>query len=117
MRLLLVRAAGFWNSTLAGPGMHQRIALDAVQLAVSGVRSGFVPGLVASPRIIESDMVLKSGSLPEVYVTQLRHDLRTRRNEVWQELHVSPRLAPSANARLCGYYSYGFSHLPRQPRF
>ena len=31
------------------------------------------------------------------------HDLRSRRDAVWQQLHVSPRSAPSANARLRTY--------------
>ena len=97
----LLRAAGFWNSVVACPGMHRQIALDAVQLAVNGDRSGYVAGLVASLRMVGYDMILAAGSLPEIDVTQLHHNLRTCRDEVWQELHVSPCLAPSANARLC----------------
>ena len=112
-----LRAAGFWNSIVASPGMHQQIALDVVQLAVSGVRSGFVAGLVAPLRIVGYDMSLVAGSLPDIDVAQLRHRPRARRDEVWQELHVSPRLAPSANACLCTYHTGGFSHLLRQPRF
>ena len=46
-------------------------------------------------------MILVAGGLPEIDITQLRHNLQTRRDEDWQELHVSPRLAPSAHARLC----------------
>ena len=102
----LQRAAGFWNSVVASPGMHRQIALDAVQLAVNGVRSAYVAGLVASLRVVGYDMILAAGSLPENDVTRLRHNLRTRRDEVWQELHVRPRLAPSANARLCTYFRW-----------
>ena len=83
-----------------------QIALDAVQLAVNGVRSGYVAGLVASLRVVGYDIILAAGSLPEIGVTQLHHSLRTRRDEVWQELHVSPRLAPSANACLCTYFRW-----------
>ena len=75
-----------------------------MQLPVNGVRSGYVAGLVASLRVVGYDIILAAGSLPEIDVTQLHHNLRTRRDEVWQELHVSPRLAPSANARLCKYF-------------
>ena len=102
----LLRTAGFWNSVVASPGMHRQIALDAVQLAVNGIRSGYVAGLVASLRVVGYDMILAAGSLPEIEVTQLRHNLRTRRDEVWQELHVGPRLAPSVNARLCTYFRW-----------
>ena len=102
----LLRAAGFWRSTVASPGMHQQIALDAVQLAVSGVRSGLAAGLVPSLRVVGYEMSLVAGSLPEIDITQLRHNLRTCRDEVWQELHVSPRLASSTNARLCTYYRW-----------
>ena len=106
----LLRAVGFWNRIVASPGMHWQIALDAVQLAASGVRSGYVAGLVASLRAVGYDMILVAGSLPEIDVTQLaapRHNLiRTCRDEIWQELHVSPRLAPSANARPCTYHRW-----------
>ena len=51
-------------------------------------------------------MIMAAGSLPEIDVTQLRHNLQTRRDEVWQELHVSPSLAPSANARLYTYFRW-----------
>ena len=107
VRCLAAGAAGFWNSVVASPGMHRQIAVDAVQLAVNGVRSGYVAGLVASLRVVGYAMILAAGSLPEIDVTQLyHHTLRTRRDEVWQELHVSSRLAPSANARLCTYFRW-----------
>ena len=32
--------------------------------------------------------------------------LQTCRDEVWQELHVSPRLAPSTNASLCTFHRW-----------
>ena len=35
----LLRLAGFWNSVVASPSMYRQDALDAVQLAVSGVSS------------------------------------------------------------------------------
>ena len=60
-------------------------------------------GVVASLRVLGHDLVLAAGSLPETDVTELRHDLWAQRDEVWQELHVSPRLALSASARLCMY--------------
>ena len=100
------QTSGFRNSVVANPGMHQQIALKAVQLAVNGVRSGYVAGLVASLRVVGYNLILAAGSLPEIDVTQLRHNMRTCRDEVWQELHVSPRLAPSANARLCTYFKW-----------
>ena len=102
----LLGAAGFWNSVVASPGMHPQIAPDAVQLAVNGVRSAHVAGLAASLRWVGYDTILAAGSLPENGVTRLRHNLRTRRDEVWQELHVRPHLAPSANARLCTYFRW-----------
>ena len=52
---------------------------------------------------VDSDMVLTAGNLSQVDITQLRHDLRTHRDEVWQQLHICPRSAPSANARLCTF--------------
>ena len=61
-------------------------------------------GLVASLTLNGYDMILVGGSLPEVDATQPRQNLRTRSTRVWQELHVSLRLAPSANAHLCTYY-------------
>ena len=91
---------------VASPGMHPQIALDAVQLAVNGVRSAHVAGLAASLRWVGYDTILAAGSLPENGVTRLRHNLQTCRGEVWQELHVRPRLAPSANARLCTYFRW-----------
>ena len=57
----LLRAAGFWNSAVASPGMHRQIAVDAVHLAVNGVRSGYVAGLVASLRAVGYDMILAAG--------------------------------------------------------
>ena len=63
-------------------------------------------GLVACLRVVGYDMILAAGSLPEIGVTQLCHNLWTRRDEVWQEPHVSPRLVPSANARLCTYFRW-----------
>ena len=56
--------------------------------------------------VVGYDVILAAGSLPEIDVTKLRHNLRTRGDEVWQELHVSPRLAPSANAHLCTYFRW-----------
>ena len=48
-------------------------------------------------------MVLTACSLPEIDITQLRHKLRTHRDAVLQQLHVSLRSAPSASTRLCTY--------------
>ena len=79
----LLRPAGFWNSVVASPGMHRQVALDAVQLAVNGVCSGYVGGLVVSLRVAGYDVILAAGSLPEIDVTQLHHNLRTCRDEVW----------------------------------
>ena len=99
----LLRAARFWNKLATSPGLHVRVALDAVRLTVGGLRSGFVAGLVAALRDDGYGMVLTAGSLPEVNITQLRHNVRAHRDTVWQQLHVSPRSAPSAKARLCTY--------------
>ena len=74
--------------------------------AVNGLRLGYVAGLVALLRAVGYDMILAAGRLPESDVTQLCRHLRTREDEVWQEVHISPHLAPSANARLCTYYSW-----------
>ena len=68
----LLRASGFWNSMVASPGVHQQIALDAGQVDVSGVRSRFVAGLLASLRAFVHDMSLVAGSLLDFDVTQLR---------------------------------------------
>ena len=78
----LLRASGFWNSMVASPGVHQQIALDAGQVAVSGVRSGFVAGLLASLRAFVYDTSLVAGSLLDIDVTQLRHELQPRRDKV-----------------------------------
>ena len=99
----LLRAASFWNNLATSSGLHHWVALDAVRLTVGGLRSGYVAGLVAALQDVGYDMVLTAGSLPEVDITQLRHKVRTNRDAVWQQLHVSPHSAPSANARLCTY--------------
>ena len=104
----LLRAARFWNNPATSSGLHYRVILDAVLLTVSslpvgGLRSGYVAGFMAALRDVGYEMVLTAGSLPVFDITQLRHHLQTHRNAVWQQLHVSPRLAPSANARLCTY--------------
>ena len=49
--------------------MHQQFALDAVQLAVNGVRSGYLARLRASQRVIGYAMILAAGSLPVTDVT------------------------------------------------
>ena len=77
--------------------------LTVSSLPVGALRSGYVADFMAALRDVGYDMVLTAGSLPVFNITQLRHHLQTHRNAVWQQLHVSPRLAPSANARLCTY--------------
>ena len=91
--ILLLRAARFWNNLATSSGLHRRVALDAVRLTVVG--------LVAALRDVGYDMILTAGSLPEVDVTVLRHNLRAHRDAVWQQLPVSPCSAPSASAHLC----------------
>ena len=61
------------------------------------VLSEYVVGLVASLRVFGYGLEFAAGTLPEIDVTQLRHD-RTHGIEVWQELHVSPCLACSSDA-------------------
>ena len=78
----------------------------AIASSAGSVGSSTVAGLLASLKVVGYDMNLVAGSLPEIDVTQLRHNLRTHRDAVWQELHVSPALAPSANVRLCTYYRW-----------
>ena len=73
-----------------------------MHLTVECLRSGYVAGLMTALRDGGYDMV-SPGSLPEGDITQLRHDLRTLRDVVWLQLHINPRLAPSANARLCTF--------------
>ena len=102
----LLRAAGLWVSTVAIPGMH-RLALDAVQLAWNGVRSGYVAVLMAYLIIVGCDFHL--GGLPEIDITELRRNLRTRRNEVRQELHVSPAWGFQP-MRVCAHITGGSSH-------
>ena len=115
----LLRAAGFWNSLVASSGMHRQIALDAVQLAVNGVRSGYVAGLVASLSVVGYDMILAAGSLPKIDVTQWHHNL-WHHNLVGMRSCRSCMSAPAwllQPMRVCAHASGGFSHLPRQPRF
>ena len=59
--------------------MYLQIAIHDGQMGVIGVRSGYVAGLMAFVRVVEYDMILAAGSLPDIDVTQLRHTC-----EVWQ---------------------------------
>ena len=81
-------AEGIWlleqYGMVASPGVHQQIAPDAGQVAVSGVRSGFVAGLLACLRAFVYDVSLVAGSLLDIDDTQLRHELQPRRDKVWQ---------------------------------
>ena len=78
----LLRAAGFWNSLEASSGMPRQLALNAGQLAVDGVCSGCVAGLVACLRAGGYEIILAAGSLPGSDVTQLCHRMRTHGDEV-----------------------------------
>ena len=70
---------------------HSRTHLQFACCSMIGVRAGLwlVWWLLC-------DLLLMIGSWR--LITQLRHDLRTHRDGFRQELHVSPRLVPSANA-------------------
>ena len=65
----LLRAACFWNHLATRSGRHQRVALIAVRLAVGGLHSGNIAGLVAALRNVGYDMVLTAGGLPEIDIT------------------------------------------------
>ena len=99
--ILLLKAARFWNSLATSSGLHHRVVLFAALLTAWGLRSGYVAGSMTALRDVGYDTAFfTAGSLPEVDITQLRHNLRTHRDAVWQQLHVSPCSAPSADTRL-----------------
>ena len=76
-----------------------------MHLIMWGLRSSYVAGLVAALRDVGNVVVQTAGSLLEVNIAQLRHNLRTHGDAVWQQLHVSRRSALSANAYLCTHHS------------
>ena len=119
--VLLLRAAGFWNSVVASPGMHRQIVLNAVQLAVDGERSGYEAGLVASLRVVGYDMILTAGGWRLAACQRLMsHGCAIICGLVGMRSGRSCMSAPAWRLqpmRVCAHTSGGFSHLSRQPRF
>ena len=65
-----------------GDRCSQLLQGEGRALYARGVRSGYAAGLVASLRAVGYAMILVAGGLPEIDVPQLRHNLRTCRDEV-----------------------------------